>query len=320
MAENRDGVPPTLTVVVPLHDEEGNVRPLVRMVRDALDPGPPWELILVDDGSSDGTWEVAVECLSEDDRVRPLRLSHNYGQSTALQAGFDHARGATVVTMDGDLQNDAADIPMMLAKMEEGFDLVVGYRKHRRDHLLRRRVPSWAANRLLVWATGVSLRDSGCSLKVYRRELLERIRLYADLHRFIPALAVAMGSARIAEVPVRHHARRHGRSKYGLERVGPVLVDLLTVKLIRSSRRSPLVYFGPASLLALVTSTLVLVLALLDPSTGLVLFGVALTFLALAAYLLMLGLTAEVVVPDRFMATDRAKPLVRELFEGRGAR
>jgi glycosyltransferase involved in cell wall biosynthesis len=304
---------PDLSVVVPLHDERDNVVPLVDMVREALRVGPSWELILVDDGSRDGTADVVQAAAREDGRVRLVELAHQHGQAAAMQAGFDHARGATVVTMDGDLQNDAADVPAMLAKLGEGYDLVVGYRRDRRDHLLSRRIPSWVANRLLAWSTGVAIRDSGCSLKAYRREVLERVRLYADLHRFIPALAVAMANARIAEVPVRHHARARGRSKYGLSRVGPVLVDLLTIKLIRSFRRSPLVYFGLAALLPLGLSAVVMTAALLLDAGGLVLVGVSLTLASLGVYLVMLGVTAEVVVPDRFMATSAARPLVREI-------
>lgn len=305
---------------MPLHDERDNVVPLVDMVREALGELPPWELILVDDGSSDGTWEAVVQTGALDSRIRPLKLAHNYGQSIAMQAGFDHARAPTVATMDGDLQNDAADIPAMLAKLEEGYDLVVGYRRRRQDHLFRRKVPSWAANRLLAWATGIRLRDTGCSLKVYRRELLDRFRLYADLHRFIPALAVTMARARIAEVPVRHHARTRGRSKYGLGRIGAVLADLLTIKLLRSFRLSPLVYFGLGASVPFVLGALALVAASGADSQGFVLLGVAVVLTALGVYLMMLGLIAEVVVPDRSAVNDRARPLVRLVSPIRGPR
>jgi glycosyltransferase involved in cell wall biosynthesis len=245
--------------------------------------------------------------------VRPLRLAGHFGQSAAMQAGFDHARAPVVVTMDGDLQNDAADIPALVDKLAEGYDIVAGYRQDRQDRLLTRRLPSWAANRLLVWATGVELRDTGCSLKAYRRDVLDRFRLYADLHRFIPALAAALAGARIAEVAVRHHPRARGASKYGLGRVGAVLADLFTIKLIRSFRATPLVYFGVGALLALEASALVLLAAFLAGVDSLVPLGVCLTFAMLAAYLLMLGLTAEVTIPHRHLGPSRTGPLVRDV-------
>ncbi|HLU26280.1 MAG TPA: glycosyltransferase family 2 protein, partial [Longimicrobiales bacterium] len=186
-----------LSVVVPLFDEEDNVEPLVAAVRKALADLPSWELVLVDDGSRDRTAEIAGRIAAESANIRLIRLARNYGQTAAMQAGFDHARGEVVVSMDGDLQNDPADIPRLLAKLEEGYDLVAGYRVRRQDQMLRRKVPSWVANRLIRAISGVPIRDNGCSLKAYRRELLDRIHLYSDMHRFIPAIAAAMGGARI---------------------------------------------------------------------------------------------------------------------------
>lgn len=302
---------PRLSVIVPLLDERDNVRPLVEMVRNALGPGGTWELILVDDGSSDDTWAIVLECVREDRRLRSLRLAGNHGQSMAMQAGFDHARGGVVATLDGDLQNDAADIPAMVERLEQGYDLVVGYRVNRQDRIVRRKLPSWAANRLLTWTTGVRIRDTGCSLKVYRRDLLRRFRLYADLHRFIPVLAVTMAHARVAEVPVRHHARARGESKYGLSRIGAVLVDLITIRFLRSSRRSPFAYFGAASLGPLGLAALALGWWLASPGSGFVVAGVAVVLLTLCAYFLMLGLVAEVVVSERVSGRAHDLPLVR---------
>ena len=239
-----------VSVVIPLFNEEESVGHLADAVRGALDGLDAWELILVDDGSTDRTAEVAKGFAAEDDRIRVVRLARNYGQTPAMQAGFDHARGDVVVTMDGDLQNDPADIPRLVAKIGEGYDLVVGYRERRQDRLLTRKVPSWIANRIIRWLTGVAIRDNGCSLKAYRRELLDRIVLYSDMHRFIPAVSAGVAGARIAEVPVRHHPRRYGTSKYGLSRVAKVLADLVTITMIRWFRERPLLMFGIGAVMA----------------------------------------------------------------------
>jgi glycosyltransferase involved in cell wall biosynthesis len=291
-----------ISIVVPLHDEEASVVPLVLAVEGALQPWhEDWELILVDDGSRDATFRVAVGMVRDHPRLRLLKLARRYGQSTALQAGFDHARGEVVVTMDGDLQSDPADIPAMVTKLDDGFELVTGYRGQRRDPLLTRRLPSRAANWLLARWTGVLVRDSGCPLKAYRRRLLDRMRLYSDLHRFVPALAVLLAGARVAEVPVRHHERLHGRSKYGLARVGRVLSDLLMLKLIGSFRERPLALFGIGAYvsLALLLAPLGLFFAVVAGAASgslIVLAGISLCLIGLTGFLLMLGVLAESVV------------------------
>jgi glycosyltransferase involved in cell wall biosynthesis len=291
---------PVISVVVPVLNEEANVAPLVEGVRQALREGPAWELLFVDDGSSDGTGAAVLALAGTDQRIRLITLARNYGQTAALQAGFDHARGDIVISMDGDLQNDAADILPLVAKLEEGFDLVAGYRRGRQDAWLSRRLPSWVANRVLRWITGVPVRDTGCSLKAYRRELIDRLALYSDLHRFIPTVAAATAGARIVELEVRHHPRRHGRSKYGLSRVGTVLADLLTIRMIRSFRERPLLLFGSGALLASIVGLLfagaaAFSLASFYPvkANALVLPAAACLWLALSCYLIMLGLIAE---------------------------
>lgn len=292
---------PDLSVVAPLFNESQNVRPLVEWIFHALEAfAGSFEIILVDDGSRDDTWEQ-VRGVAADQRVVGLRLGRNVGQTAAMMAGFDHARGRIVVSLDGDLQNDPRDIPALIAKLDEGYDLVCGWRKQRQDKLLLRKVPSWVANRLIRRLTGVPITDNGCSLKAYRRELLNRIALYAEQHRFIPALSASVG-ARIAEMPVRHHARRFGESKYGISRTMKVLIDLLTLKMITTFRSRPLVGFAIAALPALgiaaVFGTLWLfslsfgiekASAVVFPGAGLLSFGVAL-------YLFMLGLVAEVAL------------------------
>jgi len=294
---------PAISVVVPLFNEEESVTPLVAAVRAALVDEGPWELVLVDDGSRDATPSVAAAIASEDPRVRLVRLARNYGQTQAMQAGFDHARGAVVVSMDGDLQNDPRDIPMLVAKLDEGYDLVAGYRNGRNDKLLTRKVPSWVANRLIAWLTGVRIRDNGCSLKAYRASVLRQLDLYSDMHRFLPALAAAAADARVAEVPVRHHARRFGSSKYGLSRIAKVSADLLAIKMISTFRERPLMMFGAGAFgAAVVGAFCFLSWALLPLRSPIevprvyVLPAAGMLALALCCYLIMLGLIATVAL------------------------
>jgi glycosyltransferase involved in cell wall biosynthesis len=289
--------PVDLSIIVPLYDESENVDPLVQRVREALADGPSWELLLVNDGSRDGTAARMDALARQDVRLRPIHLARNYGQTTAMQAGFDHARGRVVVSMDGDLQNDPLDIPRLIAKLDEGYDLVTGYRENRQDRFLTRKVPSWIANRIIRWLTAVPIRDNGCSLKAYRSELVQRLHLYSDMHRFIPAIAVATAGARIAEIPVRHHPRRHGVSKYGLSRTWKVLSDLLVIKTIRSFRERPLILFGIGALLALAGTVLFGVRSVITAvdfgREAMVFPSITALLMGLSLYLLMLGVLAE---------------------------
>jgi glycosyltransferase involved in cell wall biosynthesis len=311
---------PALSVVVPVYNEEENVQPLVAAIRNALAYTDSWELLLVDDGSTDATVAVAEGLAAQDRRIRVLKLARNYGQTAAMQAGFDHSRGAVVVTMDGDLQNDPADIPRLVARLEEGFDLVAGYRERRQDKVLTRKIPSWIANRLIRRVTGIPIRDNGCSLKAYRRELVDRLHLYADLHRFIPAMAAVTAGARITEIPVRHHPRRHGRSKYGLSRTVKVMLDLITVKTIQEVRERPLQLFGVGALgaflfgIAFAAAAVVAHASFVVQKAQAVVFpGVSLLWFGLAFYLLMLGLIAEAALREELPSGHRSKPVVREV-------
>jgi len=234
---------PFLSVVIPLYNERENVEELHRQLRVALDGlGRSYELILVDDGSTDGTPALLRALQERDPGVRVLELRRNFGQTAAFSAGFDHARGDVVVTSDGDLQNDPADIPRLVAKLDDELDMVCGWRQHRRDPASKR-IPSWFANRLISWSTGVKLHDYGCSLKAIRREVVENLRLYGEMHRFIPAVASWMGVS-VAELPVNHRARTRGKSKYGIGRTFRVLIDLFTVKFLLAYGTRPAHLFG----------------------------------------------------------------------------
>jgi len=294
---------PELSVVAPLYNESQNVQPLVDWILEALaGHAGSYEVILVDDGSRDDTWERIAHAASVHPQVHGLRLGRNVGQTAAMMAGFDHARGQVVVSLDGDLQNDPRDIPMMVAKLDEGYDLVCGWRQRRQDKLILRKVPSWVANRIIRRLTGVQITDNGCSLKAYRRDLLDRISLYAEQHRFIPALSASVG-ARITELPVRHHARRFGESKYGISRTVKVVVDLITLKMITTFRSRPLLGFVAASV-PLLAAALAFAIVWVYAAThfarlkaeAVVFPGAALLWLGAAFYLAMLGLVAEVAL------------------------
>lgn len=219
-----------------------------RAVVDALAPlGIPFEMVFVDDGSLDRTLAVAVDIAKQDSRLRVVKFRRNYGQTAAMAAGIEAARGDVIVTMDGDLQNDPRDIPRFLQLIEQGYDIVVGWRHDRQDKLVSRKIPSRIANRLIARVTGVPIRDNGCSLKAYRASLIKRIPLYSEMHRFIPAIANIAGP-RVAEIKVRHHARKFGKSKYGLSRVYKVLLDLVVIKTVASFASRPLLWFGMLAL------------------------------------------------------------------------
>jgi glycosyltransferase involved in cell wall biosynthesis len=250
-----------LSITIPICNEAANVGPLYEKVRGSMEKlGKPWELILVNDGSSDGTDELLDEVAARDLRVKVIHFRRNFGQTAAMMAGFDFATGEIIIPMDGDLQNDPDDIPLLLAKLDEGFDVVSGWRKDRQDNALKRNAPSIMANRLISWVSGVRLHDFGCSLKAYRREVIEGVRLYGEMHRFLPIYAKWHG-AEITEVVVRHYARQHGESKYGLERVLKVLADLITVKFLDRFQQKPMYLFGAAGLGFLIISLLTFLLA-----------------------------------------------------------
>jgi glycosyltransferase involved in cell wall biosynthesis len=239
----------TLSVVIPLYNEEENVKILHEKLNEALDPlGKEYEILFVDDGSTDRTLPVLEEIQASDNRVVVLSLRRNFGQTAAFAAGFDFARGDVIVTMDGDLQNDPADIPKLLELIKDN-DLVSGWRKKRKDPFFRRRLPSIMANWLISNVTGVKLHDYGCSLKAYRRDVIKNLKLYGEMHRFIPAVASWYG-VRVAEVETIHHPRLRGSSKYGISRTVKVVLDLITVKFLQSFSTKPIQFFGPVGMLS----------------------------------------------------------------------
>jgi glycosyltransferase involved in cell wall biosynthesis len=233
-----------LSVVIPVRNEAASLVELHREITETLTRwGRPYELILIDDGSSDNSFEIMARIQAMDPRVRVIRFRRNFGQTAAFAAGFDYARGRLIATSDGDLQNDPADIPAMVDRIDQGSDIVCGWRKDRKDALVSRRLPSTLANGLISLVTGVHLHDYGCSLKVFRAEIVKGMRLYGEMHRFLPAIASEQTSS-IVEIPVNHRPRKYGRSKYGIGRTTRVMLDLLTVKFLLSYSTRPLQFFG----------------------------------------------------------------------------
>ncbi|MBI4014258.1 MAG: glycosyltransferase family 2 protein [Candidatus Rokubacteria bacterium] len=313
-----------VSVVVPVYNEQDNVGPLLDALRDALEGlGRPYELVVVDDGSTDHTAARLREATVRVLALRVVRLRGNFGQTAALAAGFDLARGELIVTMDGDRQNDPADIPRLVDKLKEGYDVVSGWRRDRKDPYWRRRLPSQVANALISWITGVHLHDYGCALKVYRREILRDIALYGEMHRFLPALARWVG-ATVGELPVAHWPRRSGVSKYGLGRTVRVLLDLLTVKFLMSYWTRPIQIFG---LLGLVTGGAGFLLAAVLSYQRIVQgIGLANRPILLLAVLLVvvgfqfvsMGLLGEMLVRTYHESQGKPIYIVREILPGGG--
>lgn len=310
---------PDLSVVVPLYDEEDNVDPMARELLDVLDSlDLNSEVVLVDDGSRDQTVARARRWCHRDPRVRLIEFRRNFGQTAALSAGFDHARGRVIVAMDGDQQNDPRDIPRLLAKLDEGYDVVSGWRRDRQDALLLRKLPSAAANRLISQVTGTRLHDYGCTLKAYRRDVICHLRLYGELHRFIPALSQVVG-ARVTELPVNHRARVRGHSKYGISRTIRVLLDLLTVKFLISYFGRPMRLFGSIGLASMAlggTTLLGLVvdkLALGHALANRPLLMLGMLLMVVGVQFLSLGIVGELIIRIYHEAGQRRSYLIRGL-------
>jgi glycosyltransferase involved in cell wall biosynthesis len=316
---------PELSIVIPVHNESPNIKPLYDELTQTLGQyGRSYELLIVDDGSTDDTFDQLAALQSRDPRLHVIRFRRNFGQTAAFAAGFAHARGRLVVTSDGDLQNDPRDIPAMVKLIEEGNDIVCGWRKDRKDTFVNRRLPSVLANRLISWATGVELHDYGCSLKVYRTEVVKPLRLYGEMHRFLPAIASQIG-VKIAEMVVHHRPRQAGETKYGIGRTVRVLLDLATVKFLLSYSTRPLQIFGLIGLVtggvgALITAYLAYIRLFTTQGIGdrpLLLLGVMLIFIGVQ--LVTFGLLAEVMARTYYESQDKPTYVIREIRETAGA-
>ena len=315
---------PDISVFLPVFNEEPNLWPLHSKLDEALRTlGRSSEIVYVDDGSTDGSLKILREIAEVDPRVRVVALRRNYGQTAAMAAGIDAARGNVLIPMDADLQNDPADIRRLLEKLDEGYDVVSGWRKNRKDKMVTRKIPSMIANRLISWIGGVPLHDYGCSLKAYRRESLQDVRLYGEMHRFIPIYASWAG-ARVTEIPVEHHARTMGKSKYGLSRTIKVVFDLMTIKFMASYQTKPIYVFGSFGMLAFAISLLAGLYAVFLkifhradfvqtplPILAIVMFAVGIQFV-------LMGLLAEMLV--RTYHESQAKPIyaIREKIGMKG--
>lgn len=292
-----------LSLVIPVYNEQDNLPLLFDALHQVMPSlGKDWEVILVDDGSRDNSLSILKEYAEKDPaHVRVVSFRRNFGQTAAIAAGLDYSQGDTIILLDADMQNDPADIPMLLEKLDEGYDLVSGWRKQRKDNAITRNLPSMMANKLISWVTGVELHDYGCTLKAYRRPVLEGFRLYGEMHRFIPVFANSVG-ARITEVVVNHHPRRFGKTKYGLERTVKVILDLFTVKFLVSFASKPIYLFGGTGLGLMVISALLMIylfirrMFFLVGVTGSPLFQTSTMFFILGFQSMLMGLIAELLV------------------------
>lgn len=312
-----------VSIVIPLLNEEDSVNLLYQSLDSILqDLGKSYEIIFIDDGSSDSTFSHLKKIQQIDERVLVIRFRRNFGQTAAFSAGFDYARGDVIITLDGDLQNDPADIPNLLSKIEEGYDVVSGWRVNRQDAYLLRRLPSYIANWIISSVTGVRLHDYGCSLKAYRHEVVKNLRLYGEMHRFIPALASWMG-IQVAEIPVNHHPRKFGQSKYGLGRTIKVMLDLVTVKFLLDYATRPIQIFGLLGFLSFISgSGLGIYLATLriffnQPLGDRPILLLAVLLVVLGVQLLTMGLMGEMIIRTYHETQGKPIYMIRDLMGSR---
>jgi glycosyltransferase involved in cell wall biosynthesis len=309
-----------VSIIVPVYNERRNLEPFLSALFQALEPtGEEFEILLIDDGSTDGSGAYLESLPEKDSRIRVIQFRRNFGQTAAMAAGFDYAQGSILIPMDADMQNDPLDIPSILAKLREGYDVVSCWRQNRQDAWLTRKLPSKLANSLISYISGVHLHDYGCTLKGYRREVVEHIRLYGEMHRFIPVYASWAG-AKVAEIPVRHHPRLSGSSKYGLSRTFKVILDLVTVKMLGSYSTKPMYFFGGVGLLSCAGGFLFALLTLFDKYFNNVkahnnpLLLLAVFLFLLGVQFVLMGLVAELVIRTYFESQGKAPYIVRKII------
>lgn len=304
-----------ISLIVPLYNEEANIKPLVQEIQSIL--SVTYEIILINDSSTDSTWSKIKELAATHKNIKAINLRRNFGQTAAIMAGIDFANGDIIISLDGDLQNDPADIPRLLDKIEEGYDVVSGWRKERKDNPLKKNLVSKIANKIISFITGINLHDYGCTLKAYRKEIIKSVRLYGEMHRFIPVYASWQG-AKITEIPVNHRPRTYGKSKYGLERIFKVILDLLVVKFLDKHFTKPIYTFGGFGIVCFATGILFFIIMIylkivhhismiLTPLPNLIIL-----FFLISIISILLGLLAEIVVRTYFESQNKMTYLIKE--------
>ncbi|MCL4376991.1 MAG: glycosyltransferase family 2 protein [Actinobacteria bacterium] len=310
-----------LSIVIPVYNEEESIEPLYKSLELALSNlGKSYEVILIDDGSRDNTYRELLEIHEKNKNFKIIKFRRNFGQTAAMRAGFEYASGRIVVTLDADLQNDPEDIPKLISKMEEGFDIVSGWRINRQDKMVSRRFPSLVANKLISSLFGVPLHDYGCTLKAYKKEILDNIELYGEMHRYIPAIASWMG-IKVAEIPVNHRARKFGKAKYGLSRTIRVMLDIITIKFLLTYSKKPMQIFG---LLGIFTSFVGLVLTIYmiimrlffnTPLSERPLFILSIFMIFIGVQLITMGLLGEIMMRTYHEGTDKSTYVIKEIVD-----
>ena len=317
--KNNDKV--DISVVIPIYNEEGNILPLFNDLQSVLEKSDrKYEVILIDDGSRDKTFENLLKVHKKNKKFKIIKLRRNFGQTQAMKAGFEYASGEIIITMDADLQNDPEDIPKILEKMEEGYDIVSGWRKNRKDKMVTRRVPSIIANKIISGLFGVKLHDFGCTLKAYRKEVIENIELYGEMHRYIPALASWMG-IKVAEIPVNHRQRQSGKAKYGISRTIRVILDIITIKFLLTYSKKPMQIFGligvvAALIGAIITIWLIVQRVFFDqPLSTRPLFILSISMIFIGAQLITMGLLGEVMMRTYHEGAGKPTYVIKEIID-----
>ena len=309
-----------LSIVIPICNERESIGKLYENLNEALSKmNLKYEVLLIDDGSIDGTFNELLKIHRKNRLFKIIRFRKNFGQTSAISAGFNYAEGEVVITLDADLQNDPQDIPVLLSKMNEGYDIVSGWRKNRKDKAVTRRFPSIIANKIISKLTGVHLHDYGCTLKAYKKEVVKNINLYGEMHRYIPAIASWMG-VKVAEVPVMHHSRRYGKSKYGVSRTIKVILDIITVKFLLSYSQSPIQIFGllglSSGLFGFIVTAYLIIMRLFfnQPLADRPLFILSIFMIFIGVQLITIGLLAEVLIRVYHKVQDRSTYVIKDII------